>query len=422
MFSLRFLASVLFLTLMFAPKSQAASGTAPSFADFDARAQAGQPITVVFLGGSLTWGANSSDPQKTSYRALMGEYLRRKYPHSSFDFIDASIGGTGSKLGIFRLERDVMAYHPDLVFLDFTANDGIEGQDPKAIISYEGLLRDMISAGVVVEQVYLGFKYNFGASYNLAKEPGYTQRRALADAYHTGCGDLFTYLQPKLVSGQLKIEDLWTLSHGKDGAHPDDPGYEVFFEAARDGFEQAIAEKRVCIVPPQPVYSDAYHHRTRDVLVSHPLPAGWTREKTFRTSAWFDGLSSRWMGEVAMCDAKDAGHIERLKVDFTGTLVGIIGEMSENGLDFKAYVDGKLLPDATNPKAPSDVWHFNSKVMKGNLFGWKQLSDSLPPGNHTLEIEPVIPDETPAIAAPGAPKVPPVKRQLRIESICSAGD
>ena len=77
------------------------------------------------------------------------------------------------------------------------------------------------------------------------------------------------------------------------GAHPDDPGYEVFFEAARDGFEQAIAEKRVCIVPRAPVVSDAYHHRVRQVLVDGPLPQGWTREKTFRTSAWFDGLSSR---------------------------------------------------------------------------------------------------------------------------------
>ncbi len=353
----------------------------------------------------------------------MGEYLRKKYPHSSFDFVDASIGGTGSKLGIFRLARDVMAYHPDLVFLDFTANDGINGEDPKAITSYEGaLLRDMIGAGVPVEQVYLGFKYNFGPSYNLAKVPGYNSHRKLVDPYQTACGDLFAYLQPKLVSGELKIDDLWALNHGKDGAHPDDPGYEVFFEAARQGFEQAIAEKRVCVVPALPVFSDAWHHRTRDVLVTHPLPQGWSREKTFRTSAWFDGLSSRWMGDVAMCDAKDVGHIDRLKVNFTGTLVGFIGEESENGLDFKAYIDGKLLPDTSNAKAPSDVWHFNSKLAKGNLFGWKQLSDRLPPGQHTLEIEPVIVDDAVVPLAAGAPKPPAIKRQLRIESICSAGD
>ena len=394
-----------------------------SFGSFDHRARAGEPLTVVFFGGSLTWGANASDPQRTSYRALMGDYLRKKYPRSSFEFIDAAIGATGSKLGLFRLQRDVMAYHPDLVFLDFTANDGISGEDPQSLTSYEGLLRDMIGAGVPVEQVFLGFKFNFGKQYNLDKNIGYTQRLKLVQAYQTGCGDLFPYLQPKLVNGELDIDNLWALNGGKDGAHPDDPGYRVFFEAARQGFEQAVEQKRTCLVPLQPVYSDAYHQRTRKVLVDSPLPTGWTRTKTFRTSAWFDGLSSRWMGDVAMCDARDKATIQPLKVEFTGTLVGLIGEISEDGLDFKAYVDGKLMQNHSSLKAPpTDSWPFNSKAMKGNLFAFRVISDNLPPGKHTLQIEPVFPDE--AASAPATETIKPgePKRQLRIESICSAGE
>jgi lysophospholipase L1-like esterase len=414
-----------FLLLLFVLTSYTAclaQGQSASFADFDQRARAGEPLTVVFFGGSLTWGANASDPQKTSYRALMGDYLRKKYPKSSFNFIDASIGGTGSKLGMFRLQRDVMAYHPDLVFLDFTANDGLEGQDPTSIASYEGLLRDMIGAGVPVEQVFFGFKFDFGKQYDLSKIPGYTQRLKLVDVYHTGSGDLYTYLQPKLVSGELNIDKLWALNGGKDGAHPDDPGYQVFFEAVRNGFEDAVQKKLVCSVPPQPFYSDAYHQRSRTILVDGTLPAGWNRTKTFRTSAWFDGLTSRWMGDVAMCDAKDKATIQPLKVDFTGTLVGVFGEMSENGLDFKAYVDGKLVQDVGNKKSPpKDTWAFNSKVMKGNLFGWRVLSDSLPPGKHTLEIAPVFPEATPATTSSQGKTAPVAPAQLRIESICSAG-
>ena len=354
----------------------------------------------------------------------MGEYLRKKYPKSSFHFVDASIGGTGSKLGIFRLQRDVLAYHPDFVFLDFTANDGLDGSDPKSLASYEGLLRDMIGAGIPVEQVFFGFKFNFGKQYNLAKDIGYTQRLKLVDAYQTGSGDLFPYLQPKLVSGELDIDKLWALNGGKDGAHPDDPGYEVFFEAARNGFEDAVKEKRVCVVPERPVYTDEYHHRTRMILVDGTLPTGWTRTKTFRTSAWFDGLSSRWMGDVAMCDAADKATIQPLKVDFTGTMVCVFGEISEDGLDFKAYVDGKLVQNPGRAKVPAtDVWPFNGKQIKANLFGWRVISDSLPPGKHTLEIEPVFPEEAPAATVTAGQKPPPPpKRQLRIESICSAGD
>src|SRR4051812_40504449 len=91
--------------------------TASSFAEFEERARAGGPLSVVFFGGSLTWGANASEPNTTSYRGLMAEYLRQKYPKASFTFHDASIGGMGSTLGMFRLERDVLAYQPDLVFL-----------------------------------------------------------------------------------------------------------------------------------------------------------------------------------------------------------------------------------------------------------------------------------------------------------------
>ncbi len=401
-----------------------ANSSSPSFADFDTRARSGEPMTVVFFGGSLTWGANASDPQKTSYRALMGDYLRRKYPKSSFSFIDASIGGTGSKLGIFRLQRDVLAYHPDLVFLDFSANDGLDGRDAKSLASYEGLLRDIIGAGIPVEQAFFGFKFNFGKGYNPAAMLGYTQRLKLADVYHTASGDLYPYLQPRLVSGELEIDKLWALDGGKDGAHPDDPGYQVFFEAVRNGFEDAVQRKLVCTVPTQPCYSDAYHQRTRQILAEGTLPSGWVRTKTFRTSAWFDGLSSRWMGDVIMCDVKDKAIIQPLKVDFRGTAVGILGEMSEDGLSFRAYVDGKLIQDARDKKSPpKDFWTFNSKAMKGNLFGWRVLNDSLPPGKHTLEIEPVFPQDTTSTGSPisaGPSDFSP--QQLRIESICSAGE
>ncbi|MFA6293503.1 MAG: SGNH/GDSL hydrolase family protein, partial [Victivallales bacterium] len=102
---------------------------AASFAEFDRKAKAGENLSVVFFGGSLTWGANASDPLKTSFRGLMGKYLTEKYPKAHFSFHDAAIGGTGSDLGLFRLERDVLSKKPDLVFLDFTVNDGYDQKD-----------------------------------------------------------------------------------------------------------------------------------------------------------------------------------------------------------------------------------------------------------------------------------------------------
>lgn len=77
----------------------AGADLSPSFASFDLRASADQPLSVVFSRRSLTWGASASNPSRTSCRALMGQYHQERYPKSSFTFIDAAIGGTGSKPG-----------------------------------------------------------------------------------------------------------------------------------------------------------------------------------------------------------------------------------------------------------------------------------------------------------------------------------
>src|SRR5688572_5121433 len=102
-----------------------ASETTPSFADFNKRAKAGERLNVVFFGASLTWGANASDPNNTSYRAQLARRMEELYPEARFKFFDSAIGGTGSQLGVFRFDRDVLRHKPDLVFLDFSANDDI---------------------------------------------------------------------------------------------------------------------------------------------------------------------------------------------------------------------------------------------------------------------------------------------------------
>ena len=379
-----------------------------SFEAFDREAREGKPMSVVFFGGSLTWGANSSDPQRTSYRALMGEYLRSKYPRCPFTFWDAAIGGTGSRLGMFRLERDVLSHHPDLVFYDFTANDDLDSADTAALVSYETTLREMIGGGIPVVQVFFSFKYNFGDFYVPGGLPRVLAHQKLADAYHTAVGNTFPVVHQKLAKGEANIDVLWPF----DGAHPNDSGYQLFFEVVRDGFEKAVADRRVCIVPPEPVYGFQDHHRSRINLVDHPLPAGWARAKTFRTSLWFDGLSSRWMDDVAVADWQDRKKIEPLKIDFTGTTLGIFGEMDQDGLGFTVKIDGKAMMYQPNPKIPpSEIWKADTIAFGGNgrLFFWRDVTSILAPGTHTAEIMPVFPESI-------------TKGQLRIESICVAGD
>ncbi len=378
-----------------------------SFAEFDKKAQAGEALSVVFFGGSLTWGANASDPNLTSYRGLMMDYLKKKYPKAVFSFHDAAIGGTGSNLGIFRLERDVLSKNPNIVFLDFTANDGYDGKDVETLKCYETIMREVIGRGIPMELLYFGFKWQFGDAYKPEEYYRRLDHMKLADAYRTAQGDIYPLMQETVKSGRKSADQLWPF----DGAHPDDSGYEIFFEAARLGFEEAVKEGLVCAVPEKPVFGEMKSVR-RTILADSPLPKGWTKAKTYRTSLWYDGLSSRWMGDVAMCDAKDAGAIDPLRIEFEGTFLGFFGEANQDGLDFTLKLDGKDFPFAIQKKDKieySPVWPFKMPYGQGNLFIWRKSITKLVPGKHVLEIAPVIPEGV-------------KKGQLRIESVCTASE
>lgn len=75
-----------------------------------------------FLGGSITEGACASSPDKR-YATLVTKALSGKYPETDIVEINAGIGGTGSSLGIFRMERDVLSKEPDMLFVEFAVND-----------------------------------------------------------------------------------------------------------------------------------------------------------------------------------------------------------------------------------------------------------------------------------------------------------
>ncbi|HCE42577.1 MAG TPA: SGNH/GDSL hydrolase family protein [Lentisphaeria bacterium] len=382
-----------------------------SFAEFDRKAQAGEALSVVFFGGSLTYGANASDPLKTSFRGLMSKYLAEKYPKARFTFHDAAIGGTGSDLGLFRFERDVLSKKPDLAFLDFTVNDGYDQKDIEPLINYETLLRGMVGRGIPVEQLYFAFRWQFGKDYKPDEVYRRLDHMKLSAAYHTAQGDLYPLMQETITSGKKTIEQMWPF----DGAHPDDPGYEVFFEAARLGYEAAVKEGLVCTVPEKPVFGEMTSIK-RICLADSQLPNGWVKGKTFRTSLWFDGLSSRWMGDVAMYDvAKSTGTVEPIKLEFEGTFLGLFGEANQDGLDVEVKVDGKVLPFAKKKKDKegnvtmeyAPAWPFKMTYGQGNLFIWRRSLTALPPGKHVLELIPVVPEGV-------------KKGQLRIESVCVA--
>ena len=385
------------------PSRTTTPASSVSFAAIDQRARVGEPLTVVFFGASLTWGANATDPQLTSYRGLMMQHLRERYPKCPFTFFDAAIGGPGSKLAMFRLERDVFARKPDLVFLDFTANDNVFGDDPATLASYETLLREIIGHGSAVVQMTFPFKHHLEGEFKPKSFKRYREHLQLSTKYGTGLGDAILLIHNRLEAGTTKLDQLWPV----DPAHPDDAGYKLFFEAAKTGLDSAVADGRVCQVPADPGFAKQYATRQRIRLSENP-PAGWTRGEPFRSAAFFDQQPSRWLDTVVIADAAKP-PTEPIKLTFHGTFLGILGEGDLDGLPMRILIDGKVIP-CPNPAKdqPKDLWPTNTHRFGGKLLIWREISDHLSPGEHQLEIWPVV---SAGVTA----------GQLRIESICVAG-
>lgn len=107
------------------------------------KAENGEEITVAYIGGSITEGLTvaPSHPE-LCWANLSYEWLCEKYPNTKINYVNAGLSGTPSILGNARLERDVLAYTPDICFVEFAVNDGNSNDYKQA---YESLVRTLLS-------------------------------------------------------------------------------------------------------------------------------------------------------------------------------------------------------------------------------------------------------------------------------------
>ncbi|MHC5053170.1 MAG: GDSL-type esterase/lipase family protein [Planctomycetota bacterium] len=241
----------------------------PSFTDFDRRAREGGRLNVVFFGASLTWGANATDQGLTSYRAVVAGRLRERYPQAHLSFYDGAIGRTGSQTGVFRLERDCLRHEPDLVFLDFSANDDIYSDTPETLASYESLVRRIVTDGKcpVVVMVF-PFKWNVEQG-NTDGMKGRDAHLEIAKAYGAPVGDAITDIIELVKSGETTTAAVWP----HDGVHPGDAGYALFADSAMKTFSGGVARGAECRAPEKMLHADTYmrHARVRiSSLISSP--------------------------------------------------------------------------------------------------------------------------------------------------------
>lgn len=305
------------------------------------QAEKGGQIRCVFFGGSLTWGANASEPNETSWRGRTMEYLIRKYPKSQWAFHDAAIGGTGSELGVFRLERDVLGFKPDIVFLDFTLNDGLQyksddgGKSNVANGSFETIIRCCLEKGITIVPVFLTSKCHVTME-NVNDLNRRLEHLQLIDYYNLDYIDILGGMNRDYKAGKLDITGFWP-EELFDETHPHDIGYQAYADYGFREFDRILAAPaRTSVLKDEWFFNNRFEHRVRLDAADMKLPEGWFVSLPYWQSVTFDWMSSRWMDKVAVCsNAKYNGYgrwekLERIpagyKVRFRGNYLAIFHE------------------------------------------------------------------------------------------------
>jgi acyl-CoA thioesterase-1 len=92
------------------------------------RIDQGRPLTIVAMGSSSTQGVGASAPS-FSYPSRLQEELRERFPAVEIRVRNRGIGGQDVGEELNRLDRDVVAEHPDLVIWQVGTNAVLRRDD-----------------------------------------------------------------------------------------------------------------------------------------------------------------------------------------------------------------------------------------------------------------------------------------------------
>mgnify|MGYP001225579031 FL=1 len=182
-------------------------------------------INIVCHGHSVPAGYFATPTVDTfnAYPHLFHVGLKQRYPYAVVNVIVTAIGGENAEAGAERFERNVLAYRPDAVMIDYALNDRRIGL-ARAEAAWKRMISQALDAGckVILMTPTWDNSVNDEARARDWREliAHAEQIRRLAGEFGTALCDSFSAFE-EYVSGGGKAEDLLSWSN-----HPNRAGHE----------------------------------------------------------------------------------------------------------------------------------------------------------------------------------------------------
>jgi lysophospholipase L1-like esterase len=383
------------MTLMFAPDgvSQSASAQNQPFplvpaaqmrlrggiGNVLAKLKAGQDVKIAYFGGSIT--------AAPGWRPKTLKWFQQQYPQSKISEINAAIGGTGSDLGVYRNQQDVLQHKPDLVFVEFAVNDG--GASPENIWrGMEGIVRQTWKANPNTD---IAFVYTFQGGQAGDLKNGNFPRSAsamekLADYYNIPSISVAYKMSELLQAGKLWIvpekdengKDKPTpegiLLFSTDSTHPLDAAHQVYADVVAEAIKamEPIAPVGAHELK-APMQADNWENAKIVPVQQSMLTPGWKKlDATSPFKGFFNRMPEMW-------EATTPG--EKISFRFKGTAAKLYDLLGPDGAKVKVTLDGKTWT----------AQRFDSYCSYHRL-ATLGIGDGLPDTEHTVSVE-ILPEQ-----------------------------
>lgn len=328
--------------------------------------KSGKTVNVAYLGGSITNGYPNCI-QENSWRQRTFDWINEQFPTGKFNQIHAAMGGTGSDLNCYNIDKSLKlgtTDQPDLLFLEFAVNDYLENLTyDEAGLYYETIIRKCYAANPYMDIICIITTASDGNLRNKKYDTG-NAHSDLAALYDLPCIWLADYLWPQLIlenNGNDNFNGssaLW-LKYFDDGVHPGVKGHELYFEYIRDNILKSEfdkvngnnAEKKPL---PTPKYSDDYMGTRSISMVENPIVG--------------DGF--KVSGQYSIAQKAGASF----EATFTGTAFGFmyVGDKTNGSVTFS--VDG-------GKEQTADLYCNSS-----NTTEYTMLAENLANKQHTIKL------------------------------------
>ena len=297
------------------------------------KAADGGNITISYVGGSITEGYAAGAKSPDCYASLSAAAFQSAYcKGGSVTCQNHGLAGTPSILGNLRVSQEVLPESPDIIFLEFAVNDGINDECRQ---SYESLVRTCLQAENEPAVILL-FTY---------MENGHTcqdQQQEIGTHYDLGMISVRDAIKPEMDAGRMVYSD-----YGNDGVHPSKAGHAMIAEYIAKYFEQAAAAK--------PDSSYEIPAQTLHPALDQPAALYDAVNLTYKNGAWMPGTdNARFPTGFVYEPGTGNAPLSFTVTGKTLFLVYKLAKSKEFGM-LGVYVNGEL-KKVINGSGGSDAW------------------------------------------------------------------